>query len=84
MPLTAQQEAYLGKLADKGLAQEAFEAKIPELEAAKDAAFPRVPKAIRDGATTKLGISMLRAAVSADPEVARIEQELTVLKAAIK
>lgn len=84
MPLTAQQEAYLGKLADKGLAQEAFEAKIPELEAAKDSAYSRVPKSIRDGATTKLGILTLRAAVSADPEVARIEAELISLKAVIK
>lgn len=84
MPLTPQQEAYLGKLADKGLAQEAYEAKIPELEAAKDAAYLHVDKSLKDAATTKTGIAYLRASISADPEVARIEAELAVLKAAIK
>ena len=85
MALTIAQEAYLAKLADKGLAEEAYAVKVAELTAALSTAQDAVDQKLvedvgtKTGAEQKQAIADLRAAIAADPEVIKIRAELEAL-----
>lgn len=85
MALTPEQEAYLAKLADAGLAQEIYTARVKELDAARIIAEAKVlPQFDLDiktltGDEQKQAIRALQSAIAADPEVTRLASEAKAL-----
>lgn len=86
MALSAEQEAYLAALADAALRQQAYDAKVAELDAARVAAEAAVAKALKTavhsttGAAQKQAILDLQAAIAADPVVSALTAEVEAIK----
>jgi hypothetical protein len=81
MALTKAQEDVLALMADKILAQQAYDAKVAEITAACVAAESKL--APLPQSKTKADCLARKAEIEADPEVAKLLTEAEALKAAL-
>ena len=85
MALTPEQEAYLAKVADRSLAEQAYAAKVAELQAARaavnDTIFLKYKDAIEknSGDAQKQAIKALQAEIAAEPTVAAAKAAVDAL-----